>query len=157
MKARNRYIQHARIVSFIKYLAHPTLPYLSRPILLPLSSAAYAKCKNIRISSSSQCYVLSIPHTRLHIPIIRISTSPSSILSFTLCTTHPSTLWHGSATPSLLHGRRPGLVASWLSGSAAASGDAAEDGDEEESAYAGGDTDDEVFVVVDPAADFFGS
>lgn len=48
------------------------------------------------------------------------------------------------------------MVTSWLSGSAAASGDAAEDGDEKETAYAGTDTDDEVFIVVDPAADFFG-
>lgn len=103
---------------------------------------------------------LSIPHTRLHIPIIRrISTSPPSglWLSSPLCTTHPSTLWwHGAATPPLLHGRRSGLVASWLSGAAAAAGDAAEDGDEQETAYAGADTDDEVLVVVDPAADFFG-
>ena len=100
--------------------------------------------------------MLSIPHTRLHIPIVGISTSPSSILSSLLCTTHPGTLWHGSTTPPLLHGRRPRLVTSWLSGSAAASGDAAEDGDEKETAYAGADTYDEVFVVVDPAADFFG-
>ena len=113
----------------------------------------------------SQCYpsiyilTLSIPHTRLHIPVIRRISTPASILSTSLCTTHPSTLWHGygSTTPSLLHHRRrSGLVTSGLPGSAAASNDAAEDGDEEETAYAGGDTYDEVFVVVDPAADFFG-
>ena len=111
---------------------------------------------NILISNSSQCYILGVPHTRLHIPIVGISTSPSSILSSLLCTTHPSTLWHGSTTPPLLHGWRPGLVTPWLSRSAAASGDAAEDGDEKESAYAGADTNNEVFVVVDPATDFFG-
>ena len=48
------------------------------------------------------------------------------------------------------------MVASGFSGAAASAGDAAEDGDEEETAYAGGDTDDEVFVVVDPTANFFG-
>ena len=102
---------------------------------------------------------LSIPHTRLYISIIRrISTPPAGLwLSSTLCTTHPRTLWwHGSASPSLLHGWRSGLVTAWLAGSAAAAGDAAEDGDEKETAYAGADTDDEVLVVVDPAADFFG-
>lgn len=117
----------------------------------------------MRISNSSQCMLypkLSIPHTRLHIPIIRrISTSPPAGLSSPLLgTTHPSTLWwwYGSATPSLLHGRWSGLVTAWLAGAAAAAGDAAKDGDEEETAYAGADADDEVFVVVDPAADFFG-
>ena len=48
------------------------------------------------------------------------------------------------------------MVTAWLARSAAATADAAEDGDEEETAYAGADTDDEVLVVVDPAADFFG-
>ena len=48
------------------------------------------------------------------------------------------------------------MVTAWLARSAAAAGDAAEDGDEKETAYAGADTDDEVLVVVDPAADFFG-
>ena len=64
---------------------------------------------------------------------------------------------HGHTTPSLLHnGGRAGLVSAGLTRAAAAAGDAAEDGDEEEAAYAGTDADDEVFVVVDPAADFFG-
>ena len=121
------------LVSIHEISSHPTL--FIDPDQFPCSSAAYANAK-MPVSNSSQCYILSISHTRLYIPIIRIATSPSPILSSTLRTTHPSTLWHGSTTPPLLHGRRPttppllhrrrpGLVTSWLSGSAAASGDAA--------------------------------
>ncbi len=140
---------------FIKYL--PTLPYLPIQTNFPLPAPVYANAENANIQLPPNAMFLSIPNTRLHIPIIRIFTSPPPILSSPLCTTHPRTLWHGCTTPPLLHGRRPGLATSWMSGSAAASGDAAEDGDEKESAYAGANTDDEVFIVGDPAADFFGS
>ena len=125
------------------------------------------------IQFPTQCYLIylsiylypsltssRIPHTRLHIPIIRRIAAPSSsssIRSSALCTTHPWTLLHGHTTPSLLHnGWRSGLITAGLAGAAAAASYAAEDGDEEEAAYAGADADDEVFVVVDPAADFFG-
>ena len=63
---------------------------------------------------------------------------------------------HWTASPSLLHGRRHRLSASWSPGLTTAADDAAEDREEEETAYAGCDADDEVFVVVDPATDFFG-
>ena len=55
----------------------------------------------------------------------------------------------------LLH-RRNGLRATWAPRSSAAADDTAEDGEEDEGADGGTDPDDEVFVVVDPAADFLG-
>lgn len=106
---------------------------------------------------------LCISNTRLLIPMMRrIScplrwpvsiSSPSPLLS----ASHPGFLRHGSSGPSSLHGRwRHRLRATRSARSPAASDQAAQDGKQEETADTTADADDEVSVVVDPAADLFG-
>ena len=87
--------------------------------------------------------------------MIRVPAAPSSHPAL-LRAAHPCPMGHWSASPTLLHGRRHRLVASWSSRPPAPSDDAAENGKEEKSAYAGGDADYQFLVVVDPAANFLG-
>lgn len=73
-----------------------------------------------------------------------------------MCTAHPGTLRHRTTAPSLLHRRRHWLGPAWSSGSPAPSYNAAEYGEDNETTNASADANDEVLIVMYPAADLFG-
>ena len=108
---------------------------------------------------------LCIPYTRLLVTMRwgRIASSTASPLSVVaasihplLSTAHPRPIRHRPSTPSLLHRRRFGLPASRTTRLPTTPDDAAEDGEEQEATDPTADTDDEVLIMLDQTADFFG-
>ena len=108
----------------------------------------------------------SISHTRLHISrgwILRASavtsvpmSTPTTSLSL-LCATHPQTLWHGAASPPLMHWWHHWLRSARLPRTSAASYDATQDREQQKTPNTTAYPDNEVAIVMNPTANFFGS
>ena len=103
----------------------------------------------------------SIPHTGLYIRPIPNPSSAGPIFTISVLTsllraTHPSALLHRSSAPPLLHRRHHRLSAPWLPRLSATPDDAAENGEQKKTTDTAADADNEIAVIVDPAAYFFG-
>lgn len=111
---------------------------------------------------------LSISHTRLHIArrwilwtsLHFVASIPLPIATTSLSllrATHPCTLRRWGPSPPLVHRRHHRLGSTRLPGASAASYNAAKDRKQKKTANTAAYSDDEIAIVMNPAANFFGS
>ena len=124
-----------------------------------LTSFNAFQCECNASLKSFQCLAtnLSISHTGLHISrrwILRASVVTSMSL---LRAVHPQTLRHRASSPPLVHWRHHWLRSARLPRASAASYDAAQDQKQQKTADTTAYPDDEVAIVMNPAANLFSS
>ena len=146
----------AHLMSSLLVLSHL---YICAPDASKLLSFDASQCACNASPRSFPCLAtsLSISHTGLHISrrwILRASVVTSMSL---LRAVHPQTLRHGASSPPLMHWRHHWLRSARLPRASAASYNTTQDRKQQKTADTTAYPDNEVAIVMNPAANLFSS